>query len=226
MSIIPVKRLHQPQGHVRTVAPAVEPVTADDLRDYLRETADGLPDAEANALIQEAREISEDMSGIAFNTQTWLLALDTWPGRAAEPWWNGVRQGAISELYGGDGDVDLPRWPLQSVTGINVYASDGTASAVNVSTVFDVDTYRQPGRIAVKFGQSLPVTYRRTNGVEITYVAGYGDDAGDVPAALKRAVKQLAGYLYTHRGDGCEPGVAYRASGAAAILDSKRARRI
>lgn len=203
MALRPPKDLYQYRGHKRTVAPAVEPVTAQELRDHLRESAASLPDSAAEELITEAREMIEENTGLAIITQTWLLAFDQWPSKGGDQWWDGAKQGAIGDLHGGDGDVSLPRYPLQSVSGINVYDEAGTASAVNVASVFDVDVYRKPGRIGLKYGATWPVETRPTNGVEITYIAGYGDAAADVPVALRRAVKNAAAYLYTHRGDDC-----------------------
>jgi hypothetical protein len=39
-----------------------------------------------------------------------------------------------------------------------------------------------------------------------------------VPAPMKRAIKQLAAYLYSHRGDDCDPAEAYVASGAESLM--------
>lgn len=206
MSLRPAIQLHQQRGHVQTSAPAVEPVTAADLRTYLRETDTGLPDAEANAFIAEARELIEEATGLALITQSWRLALDYWPGRVRGDWWDGVREGSVADFYGGMGDVTLPRYPLQTVDGITVYDTGGSSTAVTVADVFDVDIYRKPGRIGLKFGATWPVAIRPTNAVEIVYTAGYGDAASDVPAGLKRAVKQLAAKLYTARGDDCDTG--------------------
>lgn len=219
--------LNQYRGHKRTVAPAVEPVTADELRAHLRETATGLPDAEANGFIAQARAWIEEQSGLALVTQTWLLALDRWPGARAD-WWDGVREGSISELYGPESysDVSLPRYPLQSIAGINVYDEAGNATAVTVASVFDVDTYSKPGRIALKRGATWPVALRAVNAIEISYVAGYGDAASDVDPAVKQSVVVLASYLYAHRGDGCSFGDAMRDSGAGAIIGTYQTRGI
>lgn len=217
--------LHQYRGHVQVSAPAVEPVTAEELRTHLRETATGLPDAEANDLIAEAREYAETLIGFAMITQTWLLALDRWPTQN-EPWWDGVREMSVTELYGPKyaADVHLPRWPLQSIDGVNVYGEDGSATAVTVADVFDVDTYQHPGRMTLQRGATWPIALRANNAIEITYIAGYGSAASNVPAPLRRAVKNLAAHLYTHRGDGCE-GAAIE-SGAKAILDSYKVARL
>lgn len=223
MSLIATRKLHQYRGHVRTVAPASEPVTADDLRAHLRETSSGLGDTEANGLIAEARELIEEDTGLALITQTWLLVLDRWPA-APEPWWDGVRQMAITELSQPCRVVELPRYPLQSVSGVSVYDAAGSATAVAVADVFDVDVYQKPGRLALKQGQTWPIALRDTNGVQITYVAGYGASGASVPAALKRAVLTVAAYLYAHRGDDCDMGDAL--AGVASILSRFRVARL
>lgn len=209
------------RGHKQTVAPTVEPVTAAELRTHLRETATGLPDSEANAFIAEARTWIEQQTNIAMTTQTWLVAMDRWPS-AREEWWDGVRQGSRSELYGPQSysDITLPRYPLQNVSGVNVYDEDGNATAVSVATVFDVDTYSTPGRMNLKRGQTWPIALRANNAIEVTYVSGYGDTAADVPAPLAGAVKRLAAHLYAHRGDGCEMDDAWNKSGAKSMIDS------
>lgn len=201
----PVK-MYQHRGHVIETAPAAEPVTATELRDALKETATSLPDATANDLIATAREYLEELTGLAMITQSWKLALDRWPTTGREPWWDGVRQGSISELFGAENEADLPlpRYPLQSVDTVTVYNEAGTGTAVTIASVFDVDTYGKPGRMALKAGATWPVALRPTNAIEIVYTSGYGAAGSAVPAPLKRAVKNMAAYLYAHPGDGCE----------------------
>lgn len=199
-------RLTQYRGHTRTVAPAVEPVTADELRAQLAETEAGLPDAQANALIAEARELIEEMTGLAFITQTWAMYLDHWPA-GQELWWDGVRQGAIQDIYVPNSlrAVDLPRYPLQAVDDVTVYSEDSTSAAVTIGDTFDIDIYRKPGRMVLKKGATWPIALRAANAIQIEYTAGFGDAASDVPAILKRAIKQVAAYLYAHYGDDCIP---------------------
>jgi uncharacterized phiE125 gp8 family phage protein len=226
MSLLPPRDLYQYRGHVQSTAPAAEPVTVTELRDYLRETATGLPDSVAEDLIAEAREMIENNTGLALITQEWTLALDHWPNGASEPWWDGVQQGAISELYSGRyaRSLDLPRYPLQAVDSVTVYDEASNSTSVTVSTVFDVDTYRTPGRITLKSGQTWPVALRAQNAIIVVYTSGYGDASTDVPAALRRAVKQVAAYLYTHRGDECDMGDALAQAGS--ILDQYMVRRV
>lgn len=225
MALRPKIQMHQYRGHVRKTLPAVEPVTASELRAQLSETATGLPDAQADALIAEARELIEAMTGIAFITQVWTLAIDRWPN-GAEPWWNGTRQMAISELHasGPHRAVDLPRYPLQAVDSVTLYDEASNASAVTIANVFDVDTYRTPGRMVLKSGATWPVALREANAIEIEYTTGFGDTPADVPAILKRAIKQVASYLHAHYGDECQPEDALGA--ARGLLASYAVKRI
>ena len=210
--------LYQFRGSVLTVAPATEPVTAAELRTHLRTDATELPDAEANALITDARTEIENMTGLAFISQSWRLSIDRWPA-GGEAWWDGVREMSITELYNSNTlqSLVLPRWPLVSITSVTVYDEDSNASTVTVNDVFDVDTYQTPGRITLKRGQTWPVALRANDAIQVIYVAGHANAAA-VPSTMKRAVKQLAAFLYSHRGDDCDPKDAYDASGAAGIM--------
>lgn len=206
---------YQARGHRRTVAPAAEPVTATELRAFLREDPASMPDEIAELYITQAREFLEEMTGLAFIQQTWLLTLDNWPGYV-EPWWDGVRQTAISELSGGAPRVvDLPRYPLMSVDDVTVYDEGGLDTVVTVASVFDIDTQQTPGRLGLKFGQLWPQATQTLNAIEITYDAGFGDEATEVPALLRGAVLDLAGYYYSHRGE-CDLATAATKSGALA----------
>ncbi len=226
MSLRHTVSLHDHRGNRIDTAPAVEPVTAEELRAHLREESETLPDAEAEALIKEARQWIEDKVGIAFVTQTWVLTLDRWPTGGNE-WWDGVRQGHINTLDNNGHliDVEIPRWPLQTISGVNTYDEDGNATAVTVADVFDVDASSIPGRMSLQRGATWPVAMRANNAIEVTYVSGYGDAVSDVPYPLIRAVKQLASALYTNRGD-CEGGDMMKISGAASIMRDYKVARI
>lgn len=205
MALRPNIPLHQYRGLKLKTAPATEPVTAADLRTQLVESSSALPDAEANALIEESRGMIEEMTGLALITQTWEMAIDRWPA-GREPWWNGVRQGAISELHAPNHlrSLELPRYPLQSVDVVTVYDEGGNASTVTIGSTFDVDTFQSPGRVTLQTGATWPVALRANNAIVIEFTSGFGSAASDVPAILRRAVKQVAAYLYTHRGDDCQ----------------------
>jgi len=159
--------IYQPRGHVQTSAPAVEPVTAAQLQTFLRESATGLPDAEADDFIAQAREEIEQLTGLALITQSWRMAIDRWPTSGREDWWDGWRQGAIADLHSGRASMDLPlpRYPLQSVDSVTVYDEDGNATAVTIASTFDIDTYQHPGRLTLQSGATWPVALRANNAI-------------------------------------------------------------
>lgn len=213
---------YQRRGSVIETVPATEPVTAAELRTFLRETATGLPDAEADEFITQARQEIERSINIAMITQSWRMSLDQWPiGRSAD-WWAGTRSGSISELNDSSvaEAVKLPVFPLISVTSVTTYDQDSNPTVVTVADVFDIDIYRTPARMALQSGASWPTATRSVDAIQIIYVSGYGLAAADVPATLIRAVKQLAAYYYAHRGDGCDMSNALKESGAASAIAS------
>ena len=157
-------------------APQSEPVSLPDMKDHLRVTGTD-EDALITTLIEAAREYCEAYQNRAYITQTWELALDEWPE-------NGI--------------ICIPKPPLQSVTSIKYYGTDGTEYIWDQSD-YQVDIHRQPGRVAPMYGKTWPLTtLRPMNGIIITFVAGHADAEG-VPERVKQAIKVLVGHLYEHR---------------------------
>lgn len=215
-------------GHTLTIEPAVEPVTAVELQTHLITNSTALPDAQADDLITEARQYIEQMTGLALINQTWAMDLDSWPRSGSTEWWSGVREMAVSDLYTNSAinHMTLPRYPLSSVTGISTFSETGAETAITISDYFITDTSRKPGRIVLKSGKTWPAATRTANAIKITYVAGYGTAASNVPATLKRAVKQFAAALYRNRGDGCTVTQLYQDSGTASLVDAYAVKRL
>ena len=218
-------RYAQHYANVRVADPSVEVVLLDDLREHARITHKE-DDEYLLKLITEAREEIEDTSGLALISQTWQMTIDRWPGQR-NLWWDGVRELPVTELEGGFPSIIEPiRYPLISVDTINVFDEDSNSTAVTIASVFDIDIRSKPGRISLQRGATWPIASRSINAIEINYTAGYGTAATDVPTPLTRAVRNMAGYLYDHRGSGCTPAAAYRDSGAMATVHRYRAARL
>lgn len=212
---------NQYRGNRRVSGPASEPVTKAEVKQQLRLDADDTSeDTLLDLYITSARESAEELFGFAFINQVWKMTIDRWPG-GREPWWDGVRQGAISELrrQGRNTEIIIPRYPLSSVDSIT---ADG--QSVTIPDVFIVDTQQQPGRLVLKFGATLPtVSDEAANGIEIEYTAGYGASAADVPADMRLALLQMVATMYTHRGDDCSADDAMKMSGAYAVFSKRKA---
>ena len=59
-----------------------------------------------------------------------------------------------------------------------------------------MDTARKPGTIYLKYNQLWPNTYDQWDAVTVTYVAGYGDNPEDVPAAARSAIQMLVRHRF------------------------------
>ncbi|PWK75746.1 head-tail connector protein [Aminobacter sp. AP02] len=186
---------------IRTVAPALEPVTLVDAKAHLRishTSEDGL----LSGLIRAAREDVERTTGIALIDQTWRLVLDQWPR---------------------DNFVMLARHPVRQVLSVTVFGSEGAASVVNPAA-YQLDTLSRPARIHF---DRAPGRLRTMNGVEIDFRAGFGEAGTEVPDLLKRAMLLLVTHWYEFRtsfGPEDQP-VSYPA-GYDRLLSSYRARRL
>lgn len=157
--------------------PTSEPVTAAEAKLHAR-IDDDTDNAAIAGMIKAARELAETYTRRAFITQTWALYADAFPSC---------------------GFIELPRPPLISVTHVKSYTDADVASTFSASSYY-VDDASTPGRLVLRDSAAWPDVTRVANGVEIRYVAGYGD-AASVPQSVKIGVLQLVAWLYQHRGD-------------------------
>lgn len=154
-------------GLVQTSAPAKEPVTVAEVRDF------GLiPDNIQNALIQRliasARERCETFTRRQFITATWALTLDCFPS-----WEIKLRRGP---------------WTATSIsTGGSVAYLDTAGDSQTVATA-DYRFDHVQGRLTPVHGSIWPSTYDVTNAVTITYTSGYGTAPSAVPEGIKTAI--------------------------------------
>ena len=158
--------------------PAVEPVTVADARLALGQAAGA--DAPVLAMhLRAARELAEAFTSRAFITTTLRLTLDQFPGRTADAWWDGVRDGVLPERQA---FIPLPRPPAQAITSIEYTDSAGTTQTVAASLY-----YLTGNRVMLTPGSSWPTGARRGT-IHITFTAGYGDDPDDVPAGIRAGI--------------------------------------
>lgn len=178
-------------GLTLVTAPATEPVTTAELRDWVRVDGSG-HDTLLASLGAAARALCESLTGRAFVTQTWRLSLDAfpWPGG-----WQVVRTPAL--WPDPRATIRLPKAPLQSVSAVTYYDMAGDLQTL-AATVYDVDAAHDPGRITLALGQTWPVTRPMPGAVRVQFVAGYGA-AASVPDAVKTAIKLTVGQWFENR---------------------------
>ncbi len=198
--------------------PAAEPLSLSDAKAHLR--VDSMDeDTYISTLIQFAREYIEHETGQALITQTWARFLDAWPGTKNIDWWDGVRQGAIG--VGAERRLALPKPPLQSVTHIKTYDSQDQATTFS-STLYIVDTNSVPGRISLRQGAVWPSIGRAINGIEIEFVAGYGNGASDVLGPLRQAMQLLVAHWFENREPASDAAHMSRPLGLETLLSAFR----
>jgi uncharacterized phiE125 gp8 family phage protein len=95
--------------------------------------------------------------------------------------------------------MELPFANLVSITSIAYYDADDTAQTLS-SANYQADTNSEPGRVYLTASGEWPtISTNVVNPVTITYVAGYGATAANVPDALKHAIKLLVAHWYENR---------------------------
>jgi uncharacterized phiE125 gp8 family phage protein len=127
-----------------------------------------------DTLISVCTEQCEHQTNRKFVTATYDQTFDTWAD-----------------------EMLLPYPPLSSVTSVTYYDEDGVEQTLS-SSIYDVVTNQEPGRIRLAYDQSWPTHRSQNEAITIRFVAGYGD-ADDVPSTLKQAMLLLGGHLYENR---------------------------
>lgn len=126
-----------------------------------------------------ARASVEEYLSRSLITQTWVLGLPAFP---------------YSDR------ILLPRGPVQSVTSVKYTDSALVERTLTEGVDYLVDTYEELAEIVLPFGKVWPTAVLSTKRpVVIQFVAGYGDDASQVPPQIILAANQLVGDWYTNR---------------------------
>lgn len=161
---------------VRTSAPAVPPVTLADAKAHLRVDGED-EDTLISSLIGTATAHIERGYDLALITQGVTIIRDLWP----QSWF-----------------VELPLTPVQSVSSITVFESDGGGFEFDAGHWF-ADTVSHPPRLVLHGTAPWPRPGRRAGGIEIAVTAGFGDAPADVPEPVRHALLLLVAHWFEQR---------------------------
>ena len=172
-------------------APVVTPISVSEFKLFARIDHDD-EDAALSLMIEAVTDAAEQYLGRALIEQSITYTLDEWPGR----------------------EVELPYPPLISVTGIFLRGSDGTFPVTPyAASNYFVVTEGIPGSIVLRTGATAPTNADvEAAGYQIRYKAGYGDEATDVPAAIRQALLVWTNNAYENRVVTVEPPVEVRSA--------------
>lgn len=163
---------------VQTVAPAALPVTLAEAKAHLRVDHSD-EDALIGTLLQAAVDHLDGYSGVlgrCLINQTWRVDFWTW-------------QPAFR----------LPFPDVSSISSV-VYSDVDNAEQTVSESLYELIEDAQGALVKTLDDFTDPTLYDdRSDAVRITFVAGYGDDAADVPSAIKAAILLMVGHWYQHR---------------------------
>jgi uncharacterized phiE125 gp8 family phage protein len=201
-----------------TTQPTTEPVSLEEVKASLRIT-DTNEDALITQYIKDARVYAENFTGRKFITQTLTGYVNNFYSKK-DSWFNGFRIGSEVEVFGQGGRYLQLDWgPCQSISQVDTIDIDNTET-VYASSNYYLDNYDDDinPRVVINDNTTIVNTSLRSHdAVKVTFIAGYGSNASDVPAALRRAIILMASYLYEHRGS-CD-GQCAEKSGANSYLE-------
>lgn len=178
--------------------PAVEPVSVDEVKAFVRQDLTD-DDTLFRSLIAAAREHVEKLAGRVMISQAWEGVLDGWPGggaSAGDGWFSGVIEAPVTFAREYGDTIDIPMGPIQSAT-VSTIDEDGTKTAFSGAYLDKMDG--SSARLILKRDQSWPDLARDQAGVVVSFVAGYGNTAVDVPGDLKAAIRILVAHWYDNR---------------------------
>jgi len=172
------------------------PLSMTETKEYLR-LDEQVDDLLIRGLILSANEFVENITHRSLITRTLKLSIDA-TYRDDIPIRSGVYTAPYKSFY--KSFIELPNAPVQSVTHVK-YFNDSDVESTWATSNYYVDIEREPARIVLRDGGTFPTDLRKSNGLEVTYLAGYGNNPSDIPETLRLAMLQYVTFLYEHRGD-------------------------
>lgn len=167
----------KPSVQRRISDPAIEPVTLDEVKVQCR-VDHNEDDAYLTTLITVAREWCEEYVKRAFIEQTWECGYECWPC---------------------DGVFELVRPNTLDVESFIYRDADDTEVEIDESN-FIVEDGASPAEVKIKCSFSRPMLQRdRLYPITITFLAGYGGTAAEVPAKIRQAILMFVHHLYDNR---------------------------
>lgn len=165
----------------QTAAPQSNALGLDEAKRQLRILGSS-DDTEVEELVQQAVQYVDGRGGLlnrALITQSWEYRIHQFP------------------LAGGP--IYLPLPPLRSVESVTYIDTSGSEQTLATSE-YVVETQTRVGLIREAYNKTWPTARAEPFAVRISFTAGYGASASDVPAPIRAAIKLVMTHFYDNRG--------------------------
>ncbi|MGB0443323.1 MAG: head-tail connector protein [Flavobacteriaceae bacterium] len=167
-----------------TIHPTIEPITLTEAKNHLKMDEITVDDDLITALIKAAREDVE----ASLNRKL----VDTRIVEYYSGWGKDVKYGEC---------LRLSLSPILEVMQIDYTDKDGNNQSL-ATDQYQNSLVVEPHYIYSGVGKTFPTLQAgAANPVRVTYRAGYGTAASDVPSVIKQAILLQIGYLYDNRDD-------------------------
>lgn len=178
-----------------TSQPSIEPVTVTTLQNYLRVNTT-VENSLLAGFITTARALFERSANLALITQTMVQTLEHNPPHICY----------------------LMRGPIQSITSVKYYNQAGSLITADPSTYNTDLVTGGMGRLWFPNGQPTMSTLIRP-AFQVTFQAGFGDTAADVPQPICQAILLCAAYYFENRAAYTDATIKSVPQGFEAIVD-------
>ncbi|WP_066339248.1 head-tail connector protein [Azohydromonas lata] len=161
---------------IKVLEATTEPVSVAEAKLYLRVDG-GDEDLLIAGLIMAARHLAEGEMRRTLLSATWQMTTDAFS------------------------DALRLEWPrVLGVESLQYIAEDDEVVTLDPADyVLDNSNDVAPAWLVPAKGRGWPSTSAEINAVRVRYVAGYGDSAADVPAAIRQWILLHVGAMYEHR---------------------------
>ena len=105
------------------------------------------------------------------------------------------------DAFPSSGPLRLTVGNVSSVTSVTYTDANGNTGQTFSSSSYVVDSDKTPAEITLADGESWPDTLSEAKTATVTYVVGYGANAGDEPSQIKTAALLMIGHWYHNRND-------------------------
>lgn len=177
----------RPVKFKRVVAPESDALDLDYVKEELRVTHNEL-DWSIQRLITLATNACETYTNRALITQTRAIFYDRFPVRDT-----------IQLMFG----------PVQSITHLKTHDENGVTATFAAAEYFLTDE-QQGGALTLHRDKTWPTTtLLPREGIEIQYVAGYGDTSEDIPVELTMGMINMIKWHFNEDSEGDMPSSIY-----------------